>query len=99
MIFEIAHISIQPGCEERFERGAAAAKPLFLVAQGCLSFSLERVIERPSEYRLVVGWNSIEDHMITFRSSPAFQKWRDLVSPYFVLPPLVYHVSHVPDLN
>ena len=58
---------------------------------------LQRGIEHPGRYRLVVGWDRVEDHMVTFRESPAFQQWRALVGPYFASPPSVEHIETVLD--
>ena len=51
----------------------------------------ERTIERPNIYRLVVGWATLEDHMVHFRESSDFQEWRRLVGPHFAAPPKVEH--------
>jgi quinol monooxygenase YgiN len=97
MILEIAQIEIKPGTEEDFEGGVGAAEPLFRAARGCRSFSLHRSIEHPERYRLIVGWDSVDDHMIGFRESPAFQEWRSLVADCFAAPAQVEHVQKVVD--
>lgn len=97
MIFEIAEIEVHAGQEEQFESAVAQASPLFRQARGCRSMKLERGIEHPSRYRLVVGWNSVDDHMLTFRNSESFQRWRELAGPFFASPPKVEHVSCVLD--
>lgn len=91
MITEVAELTIQPGQEEAFEAGVAKAAPLFLRARGCHGLSLQRVIETPSVYRLRVLWETVEDHMVGFRSSEDFQGWRALVGGYFAAPPAVTH--------
>lgn len=73
----------------------AAARPYFLAAEACLDLALHRVIETPDTYRLLVNWRSVEDHIVTFRASEGFQKWRALASPYFVAPPSVTHSAAV----
>lgn len=95
MIYEIAQIEIRPGAESAFEAAVAQAAPHFKSAKGCLSLALERGVEHPSTYRLVVGWETVEDHMVTFRESDGFQVWRALASPHFAAPPQVVHVSRV----
>jgi quinol monooxygenase YgiN len=74
-----------------FEIGVARARAHFLAAEGCLAFELHRVIETPDTYRLFVTWRTVEDHMVTFRESEAFQFWRSCVSPFFAAPPKVTH--------
>ena len=93
MIHEIATIDVKPGMESAFERGVSEAAALFQRARGCRSFSLQRVIERPTRYRLVVGWDSVEDHTVHFRESADFQAWRALVGHCFEGPPQVEHVT------
>ena len=95
MIHEIAQITIKPGMESQFEDGVAQAKPLFLRARGCHGMNLQRSIEQPSQYALVVAWETVEDHMVHFRESDDFQTWRKLVGDCFAAPPQVHHVNTV----
>ena len=97
MISELAQIDVTPGAEAAFEAAVGEAVALFRAARGCRSLKLERSIETPSRYRLVVGWDSLEDHMVGFRESAAFGRWRELVSPHFAAPPQVEHVATVLD--
>lgn len=96
MIHEIAHIEVKPGMEADFEAGVAQAAPLFRRARGCRSFALQRELEAPTRYRLVVGWDTVDDHMVHFRASEDFQAWRGLVGHCFAAPPQVVHVRDVP---
>lgn len=93
VIYEIAQIEVKPGMEAEFEAGVAKAAPLFKRAKGCLSLALDRSIEKPQRYRLVVGWATVEDHMVHFRGSEDFQAWRGLVGHCFAAPPEVEHVK------
>jgi heme-degrading monooxygenase HmoA len=95
LIYEIAHIIVTPGKQADFERGAAEAAPLFKKSRGCLSFELQAGVEEPTHYRLVVGWATVEDHTVHFRSSLEFQTWRQLVGGCFASPPQVVHVRSV----
>lgn len=97
MIFEIAQIDVKPGMEAAFEDGVHKAAPLFKRAKGCRSFKLQRVIERPERFLLVVGWETLENHTVDFRGSPDFQEWRTLVGHCFASPPDVMHVHDVVD--
>lgn len=95
MIQEIAHIDVKPGSEEDFVQGVSAAAPLFQRARGCRGLSLQRGIENPSSFQLRVDWDSVEDHMVRFRESDDFQRWRELVACFFAQPPRVEHVHTV----
>jgi len=92
MILEIAQIDVKPGSEAEFEKGVAAAAPLFKRAKGCTSMVLQRSHEKPQRYRLFVGWQTLENHTVDFRESADFQEWRKLVGPFFASPPEVEHV-------
>lgn len=95
MVLEVAHITIREGSGAAFETAVAAAATVFREAQGCRSFALSRVIEDPLQFRLLVGWDSLDDHMVSFRSSPGFAQWRSLVDPFFAEPPRVEHFETV----
>ena len=95
MIHEIAHIAVKPGLQAEFERGVEQAAQLFRRAHGCRRLALQRGIERPLHYRLVVAWDTLEDHTVHFRGSDDFQAWRGLVGHCFDAPPVVEHVDTV----
>ena len=81
MIPEIAELTINPGHEAEFEDGVAKAAPLFLRAKGCHGVVLEWVVKTPGIYRLVVGWETVEDHAVGFRYSADFQTWEQRLLP------------------
>ncbi len=91
MIYEMARIDVTPGSEAAFEAAVGEARPLFEGARGYRSLHLHRVIEAPSQYLLVVGWETVEDHTVHFRGSDAFARWRELAGPHFAGTPQVQH--------
>jgi quinol monooxygenase YgiN len=91
VIIEIAQIEVKPGYAERFESGVRAARKIFSAAQGCHGVALWHSVERPSFYRLIVEWETIQHHVVTFRESPGFAAWRELVQDCFASPPQVEH--------
>lgn len=95
MIFELAQIRVKEGAEQAFLAAVAEAAPLFSRAKGCRSMQVQRSIEHPDMFTLVVGWETVEDHMVHFRNSADFQEWRRLAGPYFAEPPEVQHLSTV----
>ena len=95
MIWEIAQIEVKPGSEADFEAAAAKAVPLFQSAKGCKGMQIQRSHEHPSRYRLVVDWETLENHTVDFRGSPDFAEWRALVGSYFASPPEVEHTETV----
>ena len=98
MVTEIAYLTIDPARAAEFEAAVAAATPHFRAAEGCHSMALERVVEDPAQYRLVVGWETVEHHMVTFRESEGFQHWRALAGPFFVGTPRVEHWENAASL-
>ena len=72
MVLEIAQVDVKPGQEAEFEAGVAKAAPLFKRAKGCKSLSLQCSMEKPSRYRLFIGWDTVEDHTVDFRGSADF---------------------------
>lgn len=97
MITEIAQIEVTPGSEQAFEAGVAQAVDLFRTAPGCRHMRLERSLEFTGRYRLFVAWDTVDHHMVDFRASPAFARWRELVGPHFAAPPSVEHTQSVID--
>lgn len=94
MVTEIAEIDVIAGSEMQFELAVAQAEPNFRAAKGCGRVTLGRSAEYPYRYRLMVEWDSIDDHM-AFRATPAFQIWRSLAGPHFATAPRVEHVTTV----
>lgn len=97
MIIENARIDVKPGSEAAFEAAVAAALPLFRQSKGCHGVQLQRGIEHPSRYLLVVRWATLEDHTVSFRNSEAFTRWRTLVAPHFAGTPEVQHAQALLD--
>lgn len=95
MVLESAEILIKPGMEAEFEAAVRQAAPLFQRARGCAGMQLQRGIENPRAYRLLVRWETVEDHTVHFRGSEDFQEWRRLVGNCFDGPPDVTHLDTV----
>ncbi|MFM7065840.1 MAG: antibiotic biosynthesis monooxygenase family protein [Gammaproteobacteria bacterium] len=93
MIREIARIHIEPARAADFLAAVATAAPLFRGSPGCRSLRIEQVIEIPGVYLLLVEWETLDDHLVGFRNSPAFQQWRALAGPFFTAPPVVEHTE------
>lgn len=93
MVIERARLTIKPGQGAAFETIFPAASAIFERARGCSSVHFERVVETPDIYVLVVAWETIEDHMVHFRGSDDFTRWRDLAGPYFAQAPMVEHLE------
>lgn len=95
MITEIAQIQVNAGTEHDFAAAVEKAVPLFKQAKGCLSMRLERCVERGDRFFLIIDWETLDNHVVDFRESLAFQEWRGLVGGFFAGPPEVEHYSRV----
>jgi heme-degrading monooxygenase HmoA len=94
MILELADIRIQPGKQAEFD--AAIQRGISQVVSKSKGFSGYRItkgIETPERYALMIFWETLENHTVDFRESPAFQEWRAIVGPYFAAPPAVEHFT------
>ena len=96
MVLESAELLIKAGMEDEFEAGVRQATPLFQRARGCEGMQLQRGIENPRAYRLLVRWETVDDHIVHFRGSEDFQEWRRLVGHCFDGAPNVTHLDTVP---
>jgi heme-degrading monooxygenase HmoA len=95
MIIEVALFDLKPGMEAEFEAGVKQALPIFKHAKGCKGLQMLRSIGKPSRYRLLLKWDTIENHTIDFRGSSDYQNFRKLVSNCFAVPPEVEHTQLV----
>ncbi|MBE7369219.1 antibiotic biosynthesis monooxygenase family protein [Ramlibacter pallidus] len=96
MVLEIADIRIPPGKQPEFD--AAIEKGLRTVisrAQGVRRFQVQKGIESPERYVLMIEWDTLEAHTVGFRQSPLFAEWRAIVGPLFAQPPVVEHFTQV----
>jgi len=92
MVTELAEIDVKPGHEAHFEAAVSQAARFFLRSKGCISLKLHRSLEQPTRYRMIVHWETLDDHMVEFRNSDAFVQWRRLASPHFAGIPRIEHL-------
>lgn len=96
MIVEIADIRIRPGTQAEFEEAVERGlRTVHTRAQGMRGYKLSKCIETPERYVLEVRWDSVEDHMVTYRGSPLSPEFRDLVSHFFAQPPEFQHYETI----
>ena len=63
--------------EEAIQRGLAT---VIRHAKGFQGFKVNRGIESKERYILQIFWDTLEDHNVGFRQSPAFAEWRAIVA-------------------
>jgi heme-degrading monooxygenase HmoA len=92
MILEVADIRIPPGKNAEFEvaigQGLATALSR---AEGYIAHKVQRGIESPERYLLMVWWQTLENHTVDFRQGPLFVEWRSFIGPFLAQPPEVQH--------
>lgn len=91
MILEHALLDVIPGQAERFEKAFSSVLPIISSMPGCRSVRLERCVESPSRYLMLVEWDRLEDHTEGFRGSDEYQEWRRLLHHFYDPFPTVEH--------
>lgn len=95
MITEHALLPVIPGREEEFEAAFAEAKRLIAASPGFGGLTLSRCIERQSTYLLLVAWETLADHEVGFRGSPAYVEWSAALHHFYSPPATVEHYETV----
>lgn len=94
MILEIADIRIQPGKQAEFDAAILRGlQQVIMKAKGFCGYKINKGVESPERYVLMIFWETLENHTVDFRQSPAFAEWRSIVGPYFAVPPAVEHFT------
>ncbi len=94
-ILEVAILSVRPGQESAFEAAFAQAQRIISSMPGYLNHELQRCIEQPSQYILLVHWETLAAHIEGFRGSPAYQEWKRLLHHFYDPFPTVEHYQPV----
>lgn len=92
---EVALIDVKTGQEREFEQAYGKARFVISQAEGYVSHTLQRCLETPNRYLLLVQWTHVEAHTVDFRQSGLFAEWRALIGPFFEKPPFVEHYTNV----
>jgi heme-degrading monooxygenase HmoA len=95
VIREHAVLEVIPGQDDEFMATMDRAKALIAGSPGFVSLSVERCLERPSCFLLLVEWETLEDHTEGFRGSAAYEEWRSLLHHFYDPFPVVEHFSIV----
>jgi heme-degrading monooxygenase HmoA len=62
---------------------------------GYLGHQLQKCLEVPNRYILLVRWSKLEDHIIGFRESASYLTWKKLLHHFYDPFPVVEHYSMV----
>ncbi|MFB9994132.1 antibiotic biosynthesis monooxygenase family protein [Deinococcus oregonensis] len=94
-ILEVAVLNVVPGQNTEFEAAFRVAQDIISGMDGYVRHTLKRGVERPSEYVLLVWWESLEAHTVGFRGSPQYAEWRALLHHFYDPFPTVLHYGAV----
>ena len=95
VILEVAMLDVKPGQETEFEAAFEGAQKIISSMRGYLSHQLQKCIEKPNRYILLVNWETLEDHTMGFRQSAEYREWRSLLHHYYDPFPTVEHYRSV----
>ena len=95
MILEVAVLRIHSGHGGKFESAFRTAEPIIASAEGYISHELQRCVEVPDQYILLVRWASLEAHTKGFRGSTEYSRWRELLHHFYDPFPTVQHYEQV----
>jgi heme-degrading monooxygenase HmoA len=94
-ITEHAVLPVIPGQEDEFMATMERAKAIIAASPGFIELRVERCLERPNTFLLLVRWESLEAHTEGFRGSEGYQQWRSLLHHFYDPFPVVEHFETV----
>lgn len=95
MILESAILNVKAGQAAAFEAAFTTASPLIASMPGYMRHELQRCLETPDRYLLLVWWETLEAHTVGFRGSAEYQQWRALLHHFYDPFPTVEHFVKV----
>lgn len=95
MILEVALLNVRTGEGRAFEQAFAQAQTIIRSMDGYVAHQLQRCLETPDKYILLVHWQRLEDHTVGFRQSAEYQRWRELLHHFYDPFPTVEHYELV----
>jgi heme-degrading monooxygenase HmoA len=73
MILEVAMLNIKPNLTPEFETAFRQASKIISSMNGFINLELQKCLEQPDKYLLLVKWETLEDHTVGFRGSSEYQ--------------------------
>ncbi|GIK40156.1 MAG: hypothetical protein BroJett011_39890 [Chloroflexota bacterium] len=95
MILEVAILDVKIETINEFEIAFKQASPIIASMRGYISHELQRCLEVPNRYILLVRWETLENHTIGFRQSAEYQEWKRLLHHFYDPFPTVEHYEMV----
>ena len=91
MILEVAILNVRAGECDAFEAAFREASAIIASMPGYHAHELRRCLEDSCRYILLVHWQRLEDHIVGFRLSAEYQRWRTLLHHFYDPFPTVEH--------
>ena len=95
MILEVAMLDVKPGETTEFEAAFEKAQNIISCMSGYASHQLQKCLENPNRYILLVNWQTLGDHTKGFRGSDEYQEWRAMLHHFYDPFPTVEHYEAV----
>jgi heme-degrading monooxygenase HmoA len=95
MILEVATLDVKPDQTAAFETAFVQAQAIISSMPGYMSHQLQKCLEKPNRYLLLVNWQTLEDHTEGFRGSPQYQEWKALLHHFYEPFPTVEHYTNL----
>lgn len=81
--------------QKDFEDAFKQASKIISSMGGYISHQLQRCLESPGKYLLLVQWSDLESHTAGFRQSVEYQEWKRLLHHFYDPFPTVEHFEQV----
>ncbi|MBA3745315.1 putative quinol monooxygenase [Sporichthya sp.] len=91
MVYEHAHLVIDPARADEFEAAVPLALKALRDAPGCQEANISRSVDQPGTYLLRAGWDHLEDHLEVFPTTPQAATVGEAIAGFFTEAPLVIH--------
>jgi heme-degrading monooxygenase HmoA len=95
MVLEVAILDVKSGLESDFVIAFHKASPIIEGMPGYLGHEIQRSIENPSRFILLVRWSRLEDHTVGFRQSAQYKEWKSLLHHFYDPFPEVEHYETI----
>jgi heme-degrading monooxygenase HmoA len=93
MVLEVAVLNVIPEKTAEFELAFEKAQEIISGMKGWKSHELQRCLEVPNRYILLVQWENLEDHTVGFRKSSEYLIWKNLLHHFYSPFPEVDHYA------
>jgi len=96
VVLEVVDIRAREGEQAAFEEAVVRGiETVVAKAKGFRGYKVNRGVESPDRFLVMIFWDTIDDHMVGFRESEAFDEWRAIVGGLFAEPPKMEHFTLV----